>query len=73
MFFGWAWSKYGFGQSGLWNLKLYLKNEQMELSDFLHASINSQKLKVDWKLLGWAWSEMGVASNKSLKLIVPEG
>ena len=26
-FFGWAWSKYGFGQSGFWTLKLTLSQE----------------------------------------------
>ena len=29
-----------------------LKNEQMELTDFLHAGTNSRKLKGDWKFLG---------------------
>ena len=29
---------------------------------FLHADTDSWKLKVDWKILGWTWSEMGVAS-----------
>ena len=33
--------------SGLWTLKLtmYLKNEQTELTDFLHAGSNSCKLR----------------------------
>ena len=33
---------------------MYLKNKQMELPDFLHAGINSRKLKANWKCLGWA-------------------
>ena len=40
----------------------YLKNEQMEWNDFLHADTDSQKLKADQKFAGLAWSEMGVAS-----------
>ena len=36
---------------GLWNW-LYLKNEQMELTDFLQAGTNLDKLKGDWKFLG---------------------
>ena len=34
----------------------------MELTDFLHASTSSHKLKGDIKFLGWVWSKMGVAS-----------
>ena len=34
----------------------------MELTDFLHAGTNSCKLKDDWKFLGRAWSNLGVAS-----------
>ena len=37
----------------------YLKNEQMEWNDFLHADTDSQKLKADQKFAGLAWSEMG--------------
>ena len=37
---------------GLQN-ELYLKNEQMELTYFLHAGTNSCKLKGDWKFWGW--------------------
>ena len=29
---------------------------------FLHVDTNSHKLKVDQKIWGWAWSEIGVAS-----------
>ena len=29
---------------------------------FLHVDTNSHKLKFDQKILGWAWSEIGVAS-----------
>ena len=42
--------KNGYGQSGLWTLIwLYLKNEPMQLTDFLHACTNSCKLKGDQK------------------------
>ena len=34
----------------------------MKQPDFLHVDTNSHKSKVDQKILGWAWSEMGVAS-----------
>ena len=58
-----AWSKMSVANvvSGLQNW-LYLKKEEMELTDFLHAGTISQKLKGDWKCLGWTWSEVGVAS-----------
>ena len=34
---------------------MYLKNELMELTEFLHAGTNSSKSKVNWKFLEWAW------------------
>ena len=34
----------------------------MKMSDFLHVDTNSWKLKVDQKILGWAWSNMGAAT-----------
>ena len=40
----------------------YLQNRSMKYPDFLHVDTNSHKLKADQKNLGWAWSEMGVAS-----------
>ena len=39
--------KNGCGQSGVWTLKLYVKNELMELTDFLHVGTISHKLKGD--------------------------
>ena len=33
-----------------------------EMPDFLHVDTSSQKLKVDQKILGWAWLEMGVVN-----------
>ena len=39
---------------------LYLKNEQMEWTDFLHVDTDSQKFKTAQKCIGWAWSKMGV-------------
>ena len=27
-----------------------------------HVDTNSQKLKVDWKFIDWAWSKMGMAN-----------
>ena len=47
--------------SGLWNW-LYLKNEQMDLTDFLHVDTDPQKLKAEQKFIGWTWSKMCVAS-----------
>ena len=32
---------------------------------FLHVDTNSQKLKVNRKFFGWAWSKMGVANMAS--------
>ena len=52
-------------QYDLWTLKLPVFQkwtEQMELTDFLHSSTNSSKLKCSGKFLEWAWSKMGVAS-----------
>ena len=40
---------------------MYLKNELMELTDFLHAGTISHKSKVDWKFLDWAWSKTAAA------------
>ena len=34
---------------------MYLKNELMELTEFLHAGTNSSKSKLNWKFLEWAW------------------
>ena len=34
----------------------------MEKTDFLHTDADSQQLKADQKFIGWAWSEMDVAS-----------
>ena len=32
----------------------------MKKLDFLYLDTNSLKLKVDWKVLVWVWSKMGV-------------
>ena len=40
----------------------YLQNKSVKYSDFWHVGTSSHKLKVDQKICGWAWSEMGVAS-----------
>ena len=34
----------------------------MKKSDFLHVDTDSQKLKVDQKMLGWVWSRMGTTT-----------
>ena len=47
--------------AGFFN-QLYLQNKSMKQLDFLHVDTNSHKLKVDQKMFGWAWSEMGAAS-----------
>ena len=55
--------KNGCGQSGGRTLKLtVLKNEQMENLIFLHVDTDSQKLKADQKVFGWAWSKMDMAN-----------
>ena len=49
---------------------LYLKNEQLELTDFLHAgtSYKFTQIKRCLKMLGWAWSngcgQFGVRTQK---------
>ena len=40
----------------------YLQSKLMKYPDCLHFDTSSLKLKVDQKLFGGAWSEMGVAS-----------
>ena len=45
-------------------VKIYFKNEQMELTDSLHAGTNSGKLKVDLMIFGLEWS------RKSSSLLV---
>ena len=35
---------------------------------FLHVDTDLRKLKVDWKMLEWAWSKMGVATLKYSKM-----
>ena len=42
--------------------QLFLQNKSMKQPHFLHVDTNSQKIKADQILFGWAWSEMGVAS-----------
>ena len=39
---------------------LYLKNELMKWTDFLHDDANSGKQKVISMIFEWAWSEMGM-------------
>ena len=36
--------------------------QSMKQPHFLQADTNSQKLKVDWKIFGGAWSKMSVAN-----------
>ena len=43
----------------------------MKQPHFLHIVTNSHILKVDQNILGWAWSEMGVASPVMLTLKLP--
>ena len=40
----------------------FLQKNLMKRSHFLHVDTNSQKLKVDQKMLGCAWSKMAVAN-----------
>ena len=41
---------------------LFFQNKLMKQPRFLHVDTNSQKLKVDQKVFGCAWSNMGVAN-----------
>ena len=34
----------------------------MKKPDFLRVDTDSWKLRVDWKILGWVWSKMGVST-----------
>ena len=46
--------------------KLTVSLEQNdEKAWFLHVDVDSWKLKVDQKILGWAWSKMGFAAPVS--------
>ena len=40
----------------------FLQSKLMKQPHFLHVDTNSQKLKVDQRFFGWAWSKMGVAN-----------
>ena len=40
----------------------FLQSKSMKQPHFLHVDTNSQKLKVDWKSFGRAWSKMSVAN-----------
>ena len=53
---------------------MYLKNELIELTDFLHAGTNSRKLKGDWKFLGVGMVKNGFSQSGdgTLKLTVFE-
>ena len=42
--------------------QLFLQNKLMKQSHFLNVDTNSQKLKVDRKFCGWAWSKIGVTN-----------
>ena len=46
----------------------------MKKPGFLYIDTDSWKLKVDKKILGWAWSKMGVATLvfRTLKLAVSQ-
>ena len=40
----------------------FVQNRSMKQPHFLHVDTNSQKLKVDRKVFGWAWLKMVVAN-----------
>ena len=62
--FGVSIIKNGCGHSSDRTLKLTdLKNEQMKYTDFWHVDTDSQKLKVDQRFVGWAWSKMGMTTS----------
>ena len=50
-------------QSGYRIFKSAISAEQNdEKPDFLYVEKDSWKIEVDWKILGWAWLKMGVAT-----------
>ena len=59
--FGWTWSKYGYDQSGLWNLNWLCISRMYRWNyfGFWHAGTNSHKLKDNSKYFGWTWYKMG--------------
>ena len=48
----------------------FLQSKSMKRLHFLYVDTNSQKLKVDWKVFGGAWSKMSVANLFSGLLIL---
>ena len=46
----------------IFKLTISVEQNDEKARDFLHFDADSWKLKVDWKILAWVWSEMGVAS-----------
>ena len=40
----------------------FVQSKSMKQRNSLHVDTNSQKLKVDRKLFGWGWSNMGVVN-----------
>ena len=55
--------------AGFFNLP-YIQNKSLKWPDFLHVDTNSHKLKLDQKVLGCAWSEMGQSVHRTLTLTV---
>ena len=49
-------------QIGRFLNQAFLQSKSMKQPDFLHVDTNSQKLKVDWKVFGGAWSKISVAN-----------
>ena len=64
----------GCGQAGLWTLKLYLKNDQMELTDFFARWYKFTQIKRWLKILwvGKVKNRFGQSGHGTLKLIVFE-
>ena len=62
-FFSLVWAKMlsAYQIAGFFNQPC-IQNKSMKEPDFLHVDTSSHKLKVDQKIFGWAWSEMGMAS-----------
>ena len=40
----------------------FVQIKSIKQPHFLHVDMNLQKLKVDWKVFGGAWSKMSVAN-----------
>ena len=43
-------------------IKYISRTKRYKKPDFLQVDTDLSKLKIDWRILGWAWSKMAVAT-----------